>query len=152
MRYLVTIELIDETLHSFNIWILSKNLFVVEGRAKFSVLAINTLLVSLSQSVQFGNLYRKLDSRDWRNSMNKKPHSTRMNFFNFFFCGGKTRFTYTTAANKRTNFHFPISLSPLSTFSEHPGRQRKHRGKCEAVKGDWVSNTIWRKSCHQLVI
>ena len=58
---------------SFNIWIFSYNLFVVKERAKFWFQFYNkcTLLVSLSKSVQFGDLYRKLHNRNWRNSMKK---------------------------------------------------------------------------------
>ena len=67
--------------------------------------------------------------------MNKKPHSTRMNFFNFFFCGGKTRFTYTTAANKRTNLHFPIWHNITWIYRRRKNVSEPRKAKIEVAAG-----------------
>ena len=119
MRYLVTKEL-----HSFNIWIFSNNLLVVKERTKFYIQFYNkyTLSVSLSESVQFRHLYRKLYYRNWRNLLRKgrikSPCVSLECAIEFSFCGRKTRFTHAIAANKRANSHnFKIKNLNLLTIT-----------------------------------
>ena len=82
----------------------------------------NTFSVSLSRSVQFGHLYRKLHNRNWGNSMIgshiKSPCVSLKCQSNLVFCGGNTRFTHTIAANKRASSHnFKIKSLNLLTIT-----------------------------------
>ena len=116
MRYLVTVKLKDGT---FTRLISEFSQTICSWWKSEQFYNKYTLSVSLSKSVQFGHLYRKLHNRNWRNLLKewriKSPWSVP---FEFSFCGGKTRFTHAIAANKRANSHnFKIKNLNLLTIT-----------------------------------
>ena len=99
--------------------------------------------MSLSKSVQFGHLYRKLYNRNWRNSMRKgrikSPCVSLECIIRIEFCGGKTRFSHAIAANKRANSHNfktkNLNLLTITFLADY----LMNRGK-----SSYMNNRLWK--------
>ena len=106
---------------SFNIWILSKNLFVVKRRARFSVLLqIRFWWVfpsPLNLNICTVNCTTETEGIQWeKDALNSLVSSWNVSF-ELSFCGGKTKFTHAIAANKRANSHnFKLSNLTILTI------------------------------------
>ena len=92
--------------HSSNIRILSNNLFVVKGRAKFSVLPqvrFRWVFPSpFNLDICTAKCTTETEEIQWEKALNTFVFSW---IVKFSFCEGKIRFTLAIAANKRPNPH-----------------------------------------------
>ena len=118
--------------------------------------------MSLSKSVLFEHLYRKLHNRNWRNFLRKgriKSLVSRWSVpFEFTFCRGKTRFTHATAANKRANSHnFKtknlnlLTITFLTVYLMNRGKSWYMNESSMRVNNTfrWITECFWREYCRQ---
>ena len=108
--------------HPFNIWIFSNNLFVVKAASEVLISAlqqINALSESLQvRSICTVNCITETEGIQWEKAALNPLVSRRSLSFKFSFCEGKTRFTHSTASNKRANSHnFKVKNLNLLTIT-----------------------------------